>query len=309
MRVVVLGSAAGGGFPQWNCACEPCRVARDQPARAKPRTQASVAIEDGEGEWFLLNASPDLRQQVLTREDFRPRRGPRDSPIAGVILTNADVDHVAGLLSLRERQRFTIYATERVLSVLASNGIFGVLDPAFVARQALALDAATRLHRTDGQESDLVVTAFGVPGKVALYLEDAAAGPDFGTVEGDTVGLHVSDRTRGGAFHYVPACAALTEPLAHRLEGSSLLFFDGTTWSDDEMLTAQVGTKTGRRMGHMAMAGPEGSIARLAALPIGRKVFIHINNTNPVLIEDSPERRTARAAGWAIAEDGMEFAL
>ena len=307
MRIRVLGSAAGGGFPQWNANSEACRRAWAGDPLAPPQTQSSVAVSADGDSWFLLNASPDLRQQINDNPPLHPRRGKRDSAIQGAVLTNGDVDHVAGLLNLRESQRLTLYATRRILDVLAANPIFGVLNPEFVAREAVELDRPFDLVNADGQPSGLTVIAFAVPGKVALYLEDAAAGDNFGSQDEDTIGLHVGDGKTG--FYYIPGCARMTPSLADRLRGAPLVFFDGTLWTDDEMVAAGVGVKTGQRMGHMSMSGPEGSIAAFEELDVCRRVFIHVNNTNPVLLGDSPERAALEAAGWRLARDGMEIEL
>jgi pyrroloquinoline quinone biosynthesis protein B len=309
MRVLVLGSAAGGGFPQWNCNTAACNRARAGDLVAAARTQSSLAVSaDGEA-WFLLNASPDLRQQINDTPPLHPKRGLRHSPIAGVVLTNGDVDHVAGLLTLREGHAFALYATARVLRTLKENSIFNVLAADLVPRRTLTLETPTRLAHADGTDAGIEIEPFAVPGKVALYLEDSAAGENFGTVAEDTVGLKVTSAADGRSFFYLPGCAAMTEALAARLDGAPLVFFDGTLWRDDEMIAAGVGTKTGRRMGHMSMSGPDGSIAAFADIRIGRKVFIHMNNTNPVLLADSAERAEAEAAGWDIAHDGMEIRL
>lgn len=307
MRIRVLGSAAGGGFPQWNCGCGGCRRARAGDPAARPRTQSSLAVSaDGE-RWALLNASPDLRAQIAANPPLHPAPGHgRHSPIAAVVLTNADVDHVAGLLSLRESQPFALHATPRVLGVLEANSLFRVLDPGRVPRRPMPLDAAVALLDAAGVPLGLTVEAFAVPGKVALYLEDPAAGPSFGSVPEDTVALRVCGPD-GGGFFYVPGCAAVPRWLANHLTGAPLVFFDGTTWSEDEMIRTGTGTKTAGRMGHMPMSGPAGSLAALAPLGIARRVYIHINNTNPVLLDDSPERTAVEAAGWTVAHDGMEI--
>ncbi|WP_275100467.1 pyrroloquinoline quinone biosynthesis protein PqqB [Sedimenticola hydrogenitrophicus] len=307
MQFLVLGSAAGGGFPQWNCNCGNCQRARAGDPAATPRTQSSLAVSaDGE-HWFLLNASPDLREQIACNRPLHPRRGKRHSPIQGAVLTNADVDHVGGLLTLRESQPLNIYATRRVQGVLRDNSLFNILNPEFVERIGLPIEEPVELRHTDGAPSGLVVTAFPVPGKVALYLEDATAGENFGTVAEDTVGLRISSGDR--VAYYLPGCAALPASLQARIAGAELVFFDGTTWTDDEMLTTGVGHKTGQRMGHMSMSGAEGSLQAFAGIPVGRRVFIHINNTNPVLLDDSPQRREAEQAGWEIGYDGMEIML
>ena len=308
LKVLVLGSAAGGGFPQWNCNCDNCRRARDGDPVALPRSQSSIAVTVGGGTWFLLNASPDLRQQINQLPALHPAEGRRHSPIAGVVLTNADVDHVAGLLTLREGQPLTVYGTRRVQDTLAANPVFNVLNRDLVRRQILQTDRETDLELPDGRVAGIAVEAFPVPGKVALYLEDETAGSNFGTVAEDTVGLRVIDRASGRWFFYVPGCASVPDDLAHRLDGAPLVLFDGTTWTDDEMHATGVGEKSGRRMGHMSMRGAAGSIAAFAPLSVKRKVFIHINNTNPVLLSDSPERARAEAADWEVAYDGMEIA-
>jgi pyrroloquinoline quinone biosynthesis protein B len=307
MRVVVLGAAAGGGFPQWNSNTSACRRARSGDVAAKARTQASLAVCCDGWAWFLLNAAPDLRAQITATECLWPHDGLRSSPIAGVVLTGGDVDAVAGLLTLRERHPFALHATREVQTVLAANSIFEVLAPDCVERHVIALDMRTALTGPKGFDSGLDVTAFPVPGKVALWLEQ---GRDPGIVEGGhTVGLEVIERRSGARLFFIPGCAAMTPSLARRLRGASTVFFDGTLWRDDEMIRLGVGTKTGRRMGHMSISGEDGIIAAFGALGVARKIFIHINNTNPVLLDDSPERAEAEAAGWVIAHDGLELTV
>ncbi len=309
MEILVLGAAAGGGFPQWNSNSSNCRRARAGDPLVPARSQSSIAVSRDGTDWFLLNASPDLRQQIFDNPRMHPREGLRDSPIAGAVLTNGDVDHVTGLLTLRERYPLAVYATPRILSVLEANPIFGVLNPDFVDRRELPLGQAVELCNPAGAPSGLEVEAFAVPGKVALYLEDTSAGENFGTVEEDTVGLRVTERESGAYFLYVPGCASLSADLAGRIEGAPLLFFDGTLWRDDEMVQTGAGSKTGQRMGHISMSGPDGAMAQLEDFDIGRRVFIHINNTNPVLAADSPERTAVEAEGWEVAWDGMELRL
>ena len=309
LRALVLGSAAGGGFPQWNCNCDVCRAARAGDRGALARTQSSLAVTADGRDWFLLNASPDLRSQINANPQLHPAEGPRHSPIRGVVLTNGDVDHLAGLLTLRESYPLAIYATSRVHEVIRQNSIFGVLNPDLVARRELTLGEPFGLLTPDGSESGLTVEAFTVPGKVALYLEDASAGPNFGTRPEDTVGLKVTVAGSEPGFFYIPGCAELTDELAARLKGAPLVFFDGTLWHDNEMIDAGLGVKTGNRMGHISISGSAGTIAAFAALGVRRKVFIHINNTNPVLLDGSPQRREAEAAGWEVAYDGMEIGL
>jgi pyrroloquinoline quinone biosynthesis protein B len=314
LQVLVLGAAAGGGFPQWNSNNEASQRARRGDPLARPSSQSSVAVSADGDNWVLLNASPDLRQQIFERRQLHPRAGVRHSPIRAVVLTNGDVDHVAGLLSLRESHPLAVYATGRVLSVLESNAIFNVLNPDFVARRRMRLGEA---FEPQGKESDglgLSITPFAVPGKVALWLEDEkAANGNFGTVEEDTIALSIETLRPNGAgvrrFLYVPACAAPSPALEAQMEGADLMMFDGTLWQDDEMPRQGAGSKTGRRMGHMSLSGPEGTLAAFADSPVARKVFIHINNTNPILLADSPERAAVEAAGWEVAYDGMEITL
>ena len=304
---VVLGSAAGGGFPQWNSNAPACRRARSGDRRVGARSQASLAVSANNKDWFVLNASPDLRLQIEANRCLHPRVGLRSSPIAGVVLTGGDVDAIAGLLHLRERHRFDVYAPSRVLAIIAANPIFDVLAPDCVQRIELPLDQPMELVGTAGA-GGLTVIAFAVPGKVPLYLEEAGQDPGLSDA-GDTVGLEIIETATGKSFFFLPGCAAVTERLRQRLAGSALVFFDGTLWRDDEMIRLGVGSKTGRRMGHMSMSGEDGTIAALKDLGIGRRIFIHINNSNPTLIDDSPERSIANAAGWEIAYDSMEVRL
>ena len=304
---VVLGSAAGGGFPQWNSNAPACRRARSGDLCAGARSQASLAVSANDKDWFVLNASPDLRLQIEANRCLHPRAGLRSSPIAGVVLTGGDVDAIAGLLHLRERHRLNVYAPSRVLAIIAANPIFDVLAPDCVQRIELPLDQQMELAGTAGA-GGLTVIAFAVPGKVPLYLEEAGQDPRLSDA-GDTVGLEVIETTTGKSFFFIPGCAAVTERLRQRLAGCALVFFDGTLWRDDEMIRLGVGNKTGRRMGHMSMSGDDGTIAALCDLGIGRRIFIHINNSNPALLDDSPERSVANAAGWEIAYDGMEVRL
>lgn len=307
LRIIVLGAGAGGGFPQWNCNCPNCRRARAGDPAAQPLTQSSLAVSADDGaSWVLLNASPDLRQQIAQTPALHPREGLRHSPIASVVLTNADVDHVTGLLTMRETQPFVIHGTSRVLGVLKSNAIFNVLDAGLVSSCPMRLDQPLDIVGPDGSASGLTVKAFPVPGKVALWLEDARLA-NFGSVAEDTVGLEISGA--GKRFFYLPGCASLPDTIAERVRGADLVFFDGTTYADDEMIALGLGSKTAARMGHMSMGGAQGAIAAFAPLNVTRKIFIHINNSNPVLLSDSAERAVVTAAGWEVSVDGMEVSL
>jgi len=298
LTAIVLGAAAGGGFPQWNCRCPVCQLAWAGDTRVKPRSQASLAVSaDGEG-WTLLNASPDLRAQISTTPVLQPRTAPRGSPIAAVVLTGAEVDQTAGLLTMRERQSFTLFATGDTLAALADNPIFGVLAAGVVARKSVALDQVFALP--GGLQAEL----FAVPGKVALYLENDT--PALGAETEANIGVELSYAER--RLLYVPGAAAVTAAMRERLARADVVLFDGTLFVDDEMIISNTGTKTGRRMGHMPLDGADGTIAALADVK-ARRILTHINNTNPVLIAGSAERRKVEAAGFEVAEDGMEIVL
>jgi len=298
LTAIVLGAAGGGGFPQWNCRCSVCQLAWSGDTRAKARTQASLAVSaDGE-RWVLLNASPDLRAQLLATPALQPRSGMRDSPITAVILTGAEVDQVAGLLTLRERQGLTVFATDETITAINANPIFGVLAAGVVTRQVIACGAPFKA--AEGLEAEL----FAVPGKVALYLE--GDNPALAAETGANVGVEVV--CDGRRLLYVPGAAAVPPSLRSRLDRADVVLFDGTLFVDDEMIATGTGDKTGRRMGHMSVDGADGTLAALAGLR-GRRILTHINNTNPILIEGSAERRKVEAAGFEVAEDGMEIVL
>ncbi|WP_075631693.1 pyrroloquinoline quinone biosynthesis protein PqqB [Novacetimonas hansenii] len=304
--IIVLGAAAGGGFPQWNSNADGCRRARSGDPAALPRTQASIAISGDGVHWFIINASPDLRTQISQTPALHPREGLRSTPIAGVILTGGEVDTIAGLLTLRERQSLTLLATDMVLETLDANPVFEALNRQVVTRTQLPLEQDVALHLVDGAPAGLGIRAFVVPGKVPLYAE---RGPNPAAIveNGETIGLEITDGKRRVCF--IPGCARMTDALRRRLSGADLVFFDGTLWVDDEMLRAGIGEKTGQRMGHMSLMGEGGTFEAFRDLEIGRKVLIHINNSNPVLLSDSAERQQANAQGWDVAHDGMRITL
>jgi len=259
--------------------------------------------------WFLVNASPDLRQQLIATPQLHPKPGAlRHSPIAGVILTNGEVDAVAGLLSMREGSPFTLYAHERVLAILRSNSIFNVLGENNVKRRPIEMDVVFEPALPDGAPSGMEILPFAVPGKGAWYLEGKAH-PAGGDGAGDTLGLRILDKSSGKYFYFLAACARVTDDLKSRLAGAALVFFDGTVWRDDELIAAGLGAKTGQGMGHISMSGDHGAIESLAGLDIGKKMFLHINNSNPALLRGSNERKVAEAAGWHIPADGTEITL
>jgi pyrroloquinoline quinone biosynthesis protein B len=294
MKAVVLGSAAGGGFPQWNCRCANCAMAWARDPRAAWRTQSSLLLVN-EGECVLVNASPDIGQQMRATPDLWPRSS-RHSPISAVVLTSAEIDHVAGLVSLRERHAFDIVALAPVRSAISDNPMLKPLGDNWRDAQA-----GTPIRA--GGTTELVL--FSVPGKAPLYLE--ADEPVTDSEAGETSGLAVSGDTL--AMVYIPGCAVLTDTVRHRAERADIVLFDGTLFDDEEMRRAGLGEKTGRRMGHMPMTGADGSLDWLASLPASRKIYTHINNSNPVLIEGSRERKLVESAGVEIAHDGLEILL
>lgn len=294
MKILVLGAAAGGGLPQWNCGCRNCADAR--AGVIPPQTQSALAVSGGGGAWVLLNASPDIRDQLARAPALSPA-GLRGTPIKAVVLTNGDVDHVAGLLTLREKTGFDLYATPEILDALAQNPIFGVLDPALVARRPLALGGAV-------DAAGLRIETFAVPGKVPLYQEVGEV--KTAEIGETTIGLRLS--AAGRVAYYIPGCATVPDDLLARLEDADLLLFDGTVWENDEMPRLGAGVKTGLRMGHSPISGPGGSLERLSGIK-ARKIYIHINNTNPIFQPASEERRALRRAGWEVAADGMEIEL
>jgi pyrroloquinoline quinone biosynthesis protein B len=298
LTAVVLGAAAGGGYPQWNCRCPVCRLAWEGDGRVRFCTQASVAVSADGAYWVLLNASPDLRAQLNATRALHPRDGLRHSPIDAVVLTGAEIDQIAGLLNLRERQAFALYGTPESLASLAANPMFDALAADVVARHTVP--AGTPFRPAPGLTAEL----FTVPGKVPLYLERGE--PEVGAETGANVGVEIAaGRAR---LAYVPGAAAMTPALRARLARADAVLFDGTLFTDDEMIRSGTGPKTGRRMGHMPIDGEDGSLAALAGLP-GRRIYIHINNTNPIHVAGSPERRKVEAAGWEVAADGMEIVL
>jgi pyrroloquinoline quinone biosynthesis protein B len=308
LRIVVLGAAAGGGVPQWNCGCPVCLKARSENPEIAS-TQASIAFSRDGAHWYLVNASPDLRQQLIATPQLHPAKGRlRHSPIAGVILTNGEIDAVAGLLSMREGSPFSIYAHPRVLAILKDNSIFNVLGEKNVARRPIEVEKPFEPALPDGSPSGIEVQPFEVPGKGAWYLEGKAhpAGADGA---GDTLGLRIADKASGQYFYFIAACARVTNELKSRIRGAPLVFFDGTVWRDDELIAAGLGQKTGQSMGHISMSGDHGAIESFAGLDIARKVFLHINNSNPAWLKASDERKALERAGWQIPVDGTEITL
>ena len=306
MRLRVLGSAAGGGFPQWNCGCPNCRGVREGTIAATARTQESVAVSADGKTWFLLNASPEIRAQIESFPSLHPR-GPRDSPIAGLLLTNGDLDHCLGLLSLRESHPLTVYATDRVRrGFTEGNVLYRTLErfPGQVTWRALRLGEEEPLAGPACEPSGLTVEAVALPGKPPVHLMGR-----FPPDREDNVGFRIREVSTGRLLAYFPGVAAVTPPVAGALEGAACVFFDGTFWSDDELVALGLGSARARDMAHLPVGGAGGSLAALADVRVARRVYIHVNNTNPILREDSPERTQVEARGWTVAHDGLEIEL
>ncbi len=309
MRVKVLGSAAGGGFPQWNCHCSGCRRARAGDPAVKPRTQASLAVTADGKRWVLLNASPDLPSQLRDNDILHPDPSgeARNNPLSAVVISGGDIDCIAGLLTLREGHSFRLYAQDFVRAVLDGNQVFSVMNPDLVQHETLAVGRQIMLRDAQGEDLGLSIEAFPVPGKLPLYQE---AGRDpAALVSSETViGLSITDQA-GRTLLFIPGCAYVTPEIQQRAKAAQIMFFDGTLWQDREMIDAGLSQKTGARMGHISVSGEGGAIAAFSALTRTRKVFIHINNTNPILCDDSQEARKVKDAGWDVAYDGMEVTL
>lgn len=297
MHVRLLGTAAGGGFPQWNCWCPSCEVARRDPARAMPRTQSSAAVSaDGE-RWFLLNASPDVREQVQSLNGHAPA-GARHVPVEGVVLTDAEIDHSLGLVLLREGRALRVYATRQVEVTLEADSRFLRTTRAFATVTVTTLEPgrATPLQLRQGGDSGLFVTPFIVPAGPPRFASDDTAG--------HTIGLEVSGP--GGSVVYAPATGAMDAGLLERIARAGLALVDGTFWEDDELIALGIGERTARQLDHVPIWAPDGSLVRLAGTGT-QCVYVHINNTNPILVEDSPERRAVESAGLIVGHDGMAF--
>lgn len=291
MRIILLGTAAGGGLPQWNCGCGNCAAAR--AGRIPMMSQSSIAVSADGRNWAILNASPDIRQQLAATPALHPG-GPREVPLRAVLVTNGDIDHVAGLLTLRESQPFDLFATATIHAALAANPMLSALRPDLVARRTVALEE--RIELAPG----LVATLFAVPGKVPLYQEGAVV--ETGLVGENTVGVEL--RANGRRALYIPGCAAMPDWLKDRISGADALLFDGTLWDDDEMIRQGLGQKTGRRMGHMPVCE---TLDELDAVPVTRRILVHLNNSNPLTDPDSPEAATVAVRGWQVGRDGMEI--
>ncbi|MEO6422780.1 MAG: pyrroloquinoline quinone biosynthesis protein PqqB [Candidatus Nitrotoga sp.] len=306
MRVRVLGSSAGGGFPQWNCGCENCRGLREGTIKAIPRTQESVCITADNQEWFLIQASPEIRQQIESFPSLHPRQL-RDSPIQAIVLTNGDLDHCLGLLSLRESYPLVVYATERVQQgFIENNSLYRTLErfPNQITWRKLLIGHEIPLLRKNGKPSGLTIEAIVVPGQQPLHLRTQL----FDDQE-DNVGLKICETSSGQTLLYLSSVKKISPELYKCLPLADCVFFDGTFWSENELLAVDSKGKRAQEMAHIPIGEKDGSLSLLAKLHIPRRIFIHVNNTNPILREDSLERQLVHGAGWQVAYDGMEFEL
>ncbi len=306
MEVKILGSAAGGAFPQWNCACTNCRAVRAGTFHGKTRTQTQVAITQEGRSWFLLGASPDMRTQIEATPELHPRVGVRQSPIAGVVLANADLDHVLGLLLLRELQPLRIHATGSVRRILREdNSMFGMLQR--IPNQTVWTDfqpgSEFHLCNAQGEESGLRCQAWSLSTHYPAYV---ASDRQSQLVSGEASLGFIIDSASRSRLAYMPAVPQLDDALVQQLNTCDVLLLDGTFWSDDELIRVQGSGQTALQMGHIPV---ESILTKLAELRRPRKIFLHINNTNPMLDEASPQYRQVRGAGWEIAEDGWQFKM
>jgi len=325
MRIKLLGTAAGGGVPQWNCNCSVCAEARRVGGRVQPRTQSSVAISADGSRWFLLNASPDIRRQILDFPALGPEhRSPRGSGIEAVLLTNADIDHSLGLLLLREGVKLRVHATAAVRKTLTTGiSITPVLDNFCGIEWIQPPAEPAPLLCSDGSESGLSYQAIPLAGKAPRFAAakisnktgDEIPSPPLEERARErrpyvhVVGYQIQDKASGGRLLFLPNMAALENHPTSFLNNSDVILLDGTFWSENEMLERGVGSQTATAMGHLPISGPQGSLARLGPIPAKHRIYVHINNTNPILFEDSPERAEVERAGWAVGCDGTEFVI
>jgi pyrroloquinoline quinone biosynthesis protein B len=310
MRVKVLGSAAGGGFPQWNCGCSNCTGLRAGKLRGAPRTQTQLAFSVNPDAWFLVNASPDLRAQILAAPELAPPPGSRQSPIAGVFLPSADVDSVMGLLHLRESTPLSIFATSAVQRILREdNSMFRVLDrscpPAKWFDLAIAPEFGCPVAADDPEASSFRYSAIPLGGGYPDYVSDKLRR----TLPANEAVVGFLIEHDGKRLFFAPSLPASNPEWKKVADSCDLLFLDGTFWLDDELIRATGSGKTAGSIGHLPLSGEDGLLQQFSGASRGRRILIHINNTNPILDEESPEYRRVRDAGWEIAHDGMEFAL
>jgi len=304
VKVMVLGSAAGGGFPQWNCNCNNCCGVRSGSLDAIPRTQSSIAVSvDGE-RWILFNASPDIRSQLEANPPLQPKRGRRDTGVHGVVLADSQIDHTTGLLFLREGCPLRVYCTDMVAQDLCTG------FPIFVMLQSWDGGVIQTTVPIDGSAFQVIgieeisITAIPLDGKAPPYSPHR-----HDPHVGDNVGYLIEDSRSQASLFYAPGLGQMSSALLDMMGGADCVMVDGTFWSEDEMQRAGVGTKLASDMGHLPQSGDEGMLYWLSKIPGPRKILIHINNTNPILIENSPERKLVEESGVEVAYDGMAFDL
>ncbi len=302
MHVILLGTAAGGGFPQWNCWCPTCRLAREHPSRARPRTQSSIAFSADGVRWFLGNASPDVREQIATLP-HADAEGVRHVPIEGIVLTDAELDHTLGVTLLREGRLLQVIATAAVMHTIAEDSRVLPVTEAFatVITAEVDLGDPMPLAYRDGSASGLTIEMKAVRGDPPRFARREEVG--------HTVAAFIRDTTTGKECAFVPGCGGLGPKLLARLEQAELLLFDGTFWTNDELARLGISDRPALSMGHVPVSGAEGSLAALGQLSCRTTVYTHINNTNPMLIEGSRERAAVEGAGIAVGMDGMRFEL
>lgn len=309
MQIEIMGSAAGGGFPQWNCGCRNCAALRAGTFSGSSRTQTQVAVSNDGQSWYLLNASPDLRLQIERTTVLQPRGYARGSPISGVVLTSADIDQVAGLLSLRELQPVHVYCTGSLRRILhEDNSIFGMLNrvPRQVAWRDITIGGSFPLLTAQGDHSGLCCQAISLGNRYPVYVSTGVSAELV--PEEATLGLMIT-ASSGGRVAFMPAVPFISNELLRVMESADLVLFDGTFWTNDELIRVQGSGATALDMGHVPISGDGGSLDQLARLQRPRKAFVHINNTNPMLDGSSAENALVKAAGWEIAEDGWRLTL
>ncbi len=302
MHVILLGTAAGGGFPQWNCWCPSCRIARENPERARPRTQSSIAFSAEGVRWFLGNASPDVRDQ-LSLLPHEAVKGMRHVPVEGIVLTDAELDHTLGITLLREGQLLQIIATSAVMHTIAEDSRVLPVTQAFATVKTVEVEPGTAvpLEYRDGSASGLTVEMKAVRGDPPRFARREEAG--------HTVAAFIRDTRTGKTCAFVPGCGGLGPKLLSCLDEAELLLFDGTFWTDDELSRLDISDRPALAMGHVPISGADGSLAALSQLSCRQKVYTHINNTNPILIESSRERAAVEASGMVVGMDGMRFQI
>jgi pyrroloquinoline quinone biosynthesis protein B len=329
MQVKILGSAAGGGFPQWNCACPNCRAQRAGTFHGKARAQTQLAISADSRSWFLVGASPDLRAQIEATPELHPRDGIRQSPIAGMVLLNADIDHVLGLLLLRELQPLRAYATGSIRRILTEdNSMFAMLQriPDQLSWTNFSPGTIFPLLDRSGKDCGLRCRALSLGTHFPAYVsasrraELASRESSLGLIVEEKIGEakigeekiaeeKIGEAPPGKRLAYMPAIPQISDELMREFESVDVLLCDGTFWSDDELIRIQGSGQTAQQMGHVPVSSANGTLRALAGLTRPRKIYLHINNTNPMLNEAGPECRQVRDAGWEIAEDGWQFEL